>query len=70
MEQEKVYKKNMVFIILIGIAGFCFGLLDWDSNLADIAYQKYNNVVLILIISANIGTARLIATLICIKLND
>lgn len=66
---EKIYKRNSLFIILIGITGFCFGLLDWDSNLADLVYLKYSNVFLISLISANIGTARLIATLFCIKIN-
>lgn len=69
IELEKIYKKNTLFIILIGITGFCFGLLDWDSNLADLVYLKYNDAFLISIISANIGTARLIATLFCIKIN-
>lgn len=32
MELERIYKKNTLFITLIGITGFCFGLLDWDSN--------------------------------------
>lgn len=69
LELEKIYKKNTLFIILIGITGFCFGLLDWDSNLADLVYLKYSNVFLISVVSANIGTARLIATLFCIKIN-
>lgn len=69
IELEKVYKKNTLFIILIGIVGFCFGLLDWDSNLADLVYLKYNNAFFISIVSANIGTARLIATLFCIKIS-
>lgn len=68
-ELEKIYKKNTLFIILIGITGFCFGLLDWDSNLSDLVYLKYHNAFLISIVSANIGTARLIATLFCIKIN-
>lgn len=71
MEQStKIYKRNFLFILLIGIVGFCFGLLDWDGNLVDLVYLKYNNKFLISIISANIGTARLIASLICIKIND
>ena len=69
-EMEKIYKKNTIFIILIGITGFCFGLLDWDSNLVDLFYLKYNNAFLVSIISANIGTARLLATLFCIKINS
>ena len=69
LELEKIYKKNTLFIILIGITGFCFGLLDWDSNLADLVYLKYSNTFLISVVSANIGTARLIATLFCIKIN-
>lgn len=67
---EKIYKKNTLFIILIGITGFCFGLLDWDSNLVDLFYLKYNNAFLVSIISANIGTARFLATLFCIKINS
>ena len=70
LELEKIYKKNTLFIILIGITGFCFGLLDWDSNLADFVYLKYGNAFLISVVSANIGTARLIATLFCIKINS
>ncbi|MCH5166578.1 MAG: hypothetical protein J1F35_01675 [Erysipelotrichales bacterium] len=66
---EKIYKKNTLFIIMMGITGFCFGLLDWDSNLVDLFYLKYNNAFLVSIISANIGTAKLLATLICIKIN-
>jgi len=69
-ELEKIYIKNTLFIILIGITGFCFGLLDWESNLADLVYLKYNSVLLISIVSANIGTSRLIATLFCIKINS
>lgn len=69
LELEKIYKKNTLFIILIGIVGICFGLLDWDSNLSDLVYLKYNNTFLISVISANIGTTRLIATLFCIKIN-
>ena len=70
MEVEKIYKRNSLFIILIGIVGFCFGSLDWDNNLSDLVYLKYNNKFLISIISANIGTARLLASLFCIKIND
>ncbi len=71
MEQtNKIYKKNIIFIILIGIVGFSFGLLDWDSNLVDLVYLKYNDAFLISFISANIGTARLIATLLCLKVNS
>lgn len=70
LEIEKIYRKNTIFIILIGITGFCFGLLDWDSNLVDLFYLKYNNAFLVSIITANIGTARLLATLFCIKINS
>lgn len=66
---EKTYRKNTVLIILIGIVGVSFGLLDWDSNLVDLFYLKYNNAFLVSIISANIGTARLLATLFCIRIN-
>lgn len=67
---KKIYKKNTLFIILIGITGFCFGLLDWDSNLVDLFYLKYNDAFLVSIISANIGTAKILATLFCIKVNS
>lgn len=67
---EKIYKKNTLFILLIGIVGFCFGLLDWDSNLVDLFYLKYNDAFLVSIISANIGTAKILATLFCIKINS
>ena len=66
---EKTYRKNTMLIILIGIVGVSFGLLDWDSNLVDLFYLKYNNAFLVSIISANIGTARLLATLFCIRIN-
>ncbi len=69
-ELEKIYKKNRLCIMLMGITGFCFGLLDWDSNLVDLVYLRYNNPLLISIISANIGTMQLIATLFCIKINN
>ena len=67
---EKVYRKNAIFVILIGITGFCFGLLDQDTNLADLVYLKYSNAFLISVVSANIGTARLLATFVCIKVNS
>ncbi len=47
-----------------------FGLLSWDNSIVDLVYLQYNSKFLISIISANIGTARIIATLFCIKLND
>lgn len=67
---NKIYQRNFLFILLIGIVGFCFGLLDWDGNLVDLVYLKYDNKLLISFISANIGTARLLASLFCIKIND
>ena len=30
MKQETI-KRNIIFILLIGIEGLAFGLLDWDS---------------------------------------
>lgn len=69
MKQATV-QKNTLFIILIGITGLSFGILDWESVLSDIIYLKFDNLLLISVISANIGTMRLIATLSCIKIND
>lgn len=68
--EENVVKRNSLFIILIGITGFSFGLLDWDSVISDLIYIRFDSKLLVSIISANIGTVRLIATLLCIKIND
>ena len=54
----------------MGIEGLAFGLLDWDSILSDLVYLQHNNKLLISLITANVGVAKLIATLICIYLND
>lgn len=69
MKQETI-KRNIMFILLIGIEGLAFGLLDWDSVVSDLVYLKYNNKLLISLITANIGVAKFIATLICIYIND
>lgn len=69
MEQETI-KRNVIFILLIGIEGLAFGLLDWDSVVADLTYLQHNNKLLISLITANIGVAKVIATLICIYIND
>ena len=69
MKQQTI-KKNIVFILLIGIEGMAFGLIDWDSVISDLFYIQHNHKLLISIIGANIGVARLIATLICIYIND
>ncbi len=67
---KEVIKRNIVFILLIGIEGLAFGLLDWNSVVSDLVYIKYNNKLLISVIGANIGVAKLVATLICVYLND
>ena len=69
MKQETI-KRNIIFILLIGIEGLAFGLLDWNSVVSDLVYLQHNNKVLISIISANIGVAKFLATLICIYIND
>lgn len=69
MKQETI-KRNIIFILLIGIEGLAFGLLDWDSVVSDLVYLQHNNKLLISLIAANIGVAKLIATLICIYIND
>lgn len=69
MNQETI-KKNIIFILLIGIEGLAFGIIDWDSVVSDILYLQYNNKVLISIIAANIGLAKFLATLICIYLSN
>ena len=69
MKQEMI-KRNIIFILLIGIEGLAFGLLDWDSVVSDLVYLQHNNKLLISLISANIGVAKLFATLICIYIND
>lgn len=67
---QKVMDKNIIFILLIGIEGLAFGLLDWDSVISDLVYLQHNNKLLISLIGANIGVAKLVATLICIYIND
>lgn len=69
MNQETI-KKNIIFILLIGIEGLAFGIIDWNSVVSDILYLQYNNKVLISIITANIGLAKFLATLICIYLSN
>lgn len=69
MKQETI-KRNIIFILLIGIEGLAFGLLDWDSVVSDLVYLQHNNKLLISIIAANIGVAKFVATLICIYIND
>lgn len=69
MKQETI-KRNIIFILLIGIEGLAFGLLDWDSVVSDLVYLQHNNKLLISLITANIGIAKLVATLICIYIND
>lgn len=67
---QKMINKNIIFILLIGIEGMAFGLIDWDSVIADLLYIQHNNKLLISIIGANIGIAKFMATLICIYIND
>ncbi len=67
---EKTIKRNIIFILLIGIEGLAFGLLDWNSVVSDLVYIQHNDKLLISIISANTGLAKIIATLICIYIND
>lgn len=67
---NKVINKNILFILLIGIGGLAFGLLDWDSVISDLVYLQHNNKLLISLIGANILVAKLIATLICIYISD
>jgi MFS family permease len=69
MKQETL-KRNIIFILIIGIEGLAFGLLDWDSVISDLVYIQYNQKTLISLIAANIGVAKLVATLICIYIND
>ena len=64
------YKKNIIFILLIGIEGLAFGVLDWSSIVSDLVYLQYKQKWLISLITANIGFAKIIATLICIYIND
>lgn len=66
----EIIKKNIIFILLIGIEGMAFGLLDWDSVISDLVYIQQNNKLLISLIGANLGAAKLVATLICIYIND
>jgi len=69
MKQETI-KRNIIFILLIGIEGLAFGLIDWDSVVSDLVYLQYNNKILVSLITANVSVAKIIATLICIYIND
>lgn len=69
MKQE-VVKNNILFILLIGIEGLAFGLIDWSGIVSDILYVQYNNKILISIIGASIAIAKFLATLICIYLSN
>lgn len=69
MKQETI-KRKIIFILLIGVEGLAFGLLDWDSVVSDLVYLQHNNKLLISLIATNIGVAKLIATLFCIYIND
>jgi MFS family permease len=69
MNKETI-KRNIIFILLIGIEGLAFGLLDWDSVISDLVYLQYNQKTLVSLIAANIGVAKIVATLICIYIND
>lgn len=69
MNKETI-KKNIIFILLTGIEGLAFGLLDWDSVISDLVYLQHNNKLLISLVGANIGVAKFVATLICIYIND
>lgn len=67
---ERTQKKNCIFIVLIGIIGMCFGLLDWDSVISDLTYLEYSDKVLISVISAGISAIKIVATLICLKVSQ
>lgn len=67
---KELINKNIIFILLIGIEGLAFGLLDWNSVVSDLVYIQHNNKLLISLIGANIGVAKFVATLICIYIND
>lgn len=69
MKQE-IIKKNIIFILLIGIEGLAFGLIDWNGIVSDIVYIQYSNKALISIIGAGIAIAKFLATLICIYLSN
>lgn len=69
MKQQTI-QKNIIFILLIGIEGVAFGLIDWDSTIADLVYLQHNNKWLISMIGASVGIAKLLATIICIYVND
>lgn len=67
---KKIINRNVIFILLIGIEGLAFGLLDWDSVISDLVYLQHNNKLLISIIGSNVLISKFIATLICIYLSD
>lgn len=67
---KELINRNKKLILILGILGICYALLDWDINISDLFYIQYNNKILISIITAGIGLSRFIATLVCVKIND
>ena len=35
---KKEVRKNIFYILIIGIEGIAFGMLDWDSTISDLVY--------------------------------
>ncbi len=68
--EELNYRKNIIFILIMGIEGMAFGLLDWGNVISDLVYIQNKQKILISLITANIGIAKLIANLISIYIND
>lgn len=46
------------------------GLIDWDSVVSDLVYLQHNNKMLVSLITANVSAIKILATLICIYIND
>ena len=46
MLNKQIIKRNIIFILIIGIEGLAFGLLDWDSVISDLVYIQQNNKIL------------------------
>ena len=69
-DEESNYRKNIIFILIMGIEGIAFGLLDWGNVVSDLVYIQNKQKILISLITANIGVAKIIATLTSVYIND
>ena len=45
-DAESNYRKNIIFILIMGIEGIAFGLLDWGNVVSDLVYIQNKQKIL------------------------